>query len=74
MEDATAHAVAEIIGKELGFIQQKTTQLRQALDRTTDAIILNAYVHAATAADRHVDNDTWEYLRAQAERIAQSDK
>ena len=75
MEDATAHAVAEIIGKELNFIQKKSIHLREALDRATDAIILNAYVQAAASTSPHpIDPNVWEYLRTQAERIAASAK
>lgn len=62
MEDA-----ADIIGKELNFIQKKLIHTREALDRVADAIILGAYVEAS--ASQTVAPDVLHYLAERADSI-----
>ncbi len=68
MDEEAVKWSAERIGQELNFIQGKLIGLRETLDGITEALILSAYVQAATS-NRPIDDRVREYLRKRVESI-----
>ena len=67
MDEEAVKWSAERVGKELNFIQTKLIHVRESLDRTTEALMLSAYVQASHAEG--IDPNIWEYIRSAAEDI-----